>query len=147
MSFLLDTNIISEATKRQPNVALEAWLERHRADGLYLSVITIGELQQGIARLPASQRRADLENWLPGVLLPAYADWILPLDTDTLLQWGTLTGELIVAGRKMPLADSLLAATALRHGLTLVTRNTADFNNVPVPVVNPWNDSATEGAT
>lgn len=147
MSFLLDTNVISEATKRKPNAGLMTWFEQHRSDGLYLSVITIGELQQGIARLPKSPRRVELSNWLHGVLLPTYADWILSLDTDTLLQWGTMTGELVAAGRKMPLADSLIAATALRHELTLVTRNNADFSHVAVTVVNPWNDSANEDPT
>lgn len=138
MSYLLDTNVISELTKQKPQAQVVQWLTTHQASKLYLSVITVGELEQGIRRLPSSQKRVDLTEWFHETLLPRYEDFILPIDRETMLQWGALQADLLNGGRKMPVMDSLIAATALQHGLTLVTRNVVDFVGVGVELVNPW---------
>ncbi|MDJ0756491.1 MAG: type II toxin-antitoxin system VapC family toxin [Ardenticatenaceae bacterium] len=138
MNYLLDTNIISEFTKSQPDYAVQTWLETHQNEALYLSVITIGEIQQGIVRLPPSKRQQDLLEWLNQTILVLYAPFILPIDQECMLQWGTLTGNLIRKGQKIAVMDGLIAATALRHQLTLVTRNISDFVHTGLSLVNPW---------
>lgn len=102
------------------------------------TVITIGEIQQGIARLPSSKKQQDLTDWLNETLLVVYADWIIPIDNDIMLQWGTLTGRLIQKGRKMPVMDAMIAATCLQHDLVLVTRNESDFSHAGLQIINPW---------
>ncbi|MBX3052323.1 MAG: type II toxin-antitoxin system VapC family toxin [Caldilineaceae bacterium] len=144
MRYLLDTNVISEFTKNQPDSALIGWFRQHQNDELFLSVVTIGEIQQGIARLPASQKQRDLDSWLNQSLLMAYADRILPIDTAVVMQWGTLTARLLGTGAKIPVMDGLIAATAVRHNLTLMTRNIADFVNTGLPLVNPWDEIETQ---
>ena len=138
MSYLLDTNVVSEFAKDEPHQLVIDWLGAHRDAGLYLSVITIGEIQQGISLLSSSQRKNRLTYWLNESLLPAYADWILPVDTNTMLQWGRLSAQLTHLGRKMPSMDAMIAATALEHNLSLVTRNVADFTSVSLTLINPW---------
>lgn len=144
MRYLLDTNIVSEFTKSQPDSALIGWFLRHQNDELFLSVVTIGEIQQGIARLPASQRQRDLDSWLNQSLLMAYADRILPIDTAVAMQWGTLAARLMGIGKKTSVLDGLIAATAVLHSLTLATRNIADFINTGLPLVNPWDEIETQ---
>ena len=110
MSFLADTNVLSEDTKPRPNLKVNAWIEAHEA-GLYTSAPTIGELRRGIARLPAGARRTHLEHWLAGVLLRMHGR-ILPYDTRVAETWGDLMAGLESRGQMMPLADSLIAAIA-----------------------------------
>ena len=138
MNYLLDTNIISEFASSAPNSDMMTWLQEHQQDNLFLSVITIGEIQQGIERLPISKKRTRLTNWLHNTLLVIYADFILPLDTPTMLQWGAMTAQLIKKGRKMPVMDALIAATTVTHDLTLVTRNISDYQYTNIPLINPW---------
>jgi len=139
--YLLDTNVISEFTKNQPDSALIGWLRQNQNDELFLSVVTIGEIQQGIARLPASQKQRDLDSWLNQSLLVTYADRILSIDTAVV---GTLTARLMGIGKKIPVMDGLIAATAIRYNLTLVTRNIADFISTGLPLVNPWDEIETQ---
>ena len=138
MRYLLDTSVISDFTKNQPEPSLVDWFREHQDDELFLSVISIGEIQQGISRLPESQRRRDLQSWMNESLLIGYADRILAVDVPIVMQWGALTARLIGQGKKMPVMDGLIAATALQHTLTLVTRNVADFINTGLSLVNPW---------
>jgi len=141
VTYLLDTNVVSEFARETPESRVVNWLRAHGDMPMYLSVITIGELQQGIARLPASQRQEQLTIWLEETLIPAYEEFILPLDAQTMRLWGALTGKLMQQGRKLPVMDGMIAATAVHYNLTLVTRNVADFADTGVTLVNPWTEA------
>ena len=130
MSYLVDTNVLSELRRKQPDARVVAWMEQRPAQALYLSVLTLGEIRKGIERLQGDARQAALLDWLE-VELPRFF-WGRVLAVD---RWGRLQGS---AGHPLPAIDSLLAATALQHDLTLVTRNTADFDDLGVRLVNPW---------
>ena len=138
MTYLLDTNVISELIAKQPDADVVDWIDQLDPNTVYLSVITIGEIRKGIAKLPASKRRENLERWLFEDLLVRFHDHILPLDGNVLLAWGQLTGELAAKGINLPAIDSLIAATVLHYRYTLVTRNEADFQHTGITVVNPW---------
>lgn len=138
MNYLLDTCVISELVKNRPCPAVVAWIESIPEDRLYLSVITLGELQKGICKLEDGARQRQLLAWLDIAVRQRFAGRILPLDEDTLMQWGSLTGTAENAGQPRPVLDSLLAATALVHHLILVTRNTADVQGTGIELLNPW---------
>lgn len=136
MSFLLDTNVLSDPTRPQPSPKVDVWLAAHQSR-LYTSAITIGELRRGIELLPAGAKRTRLESWLEEVLVTMNGR-ILAYNTRVAETWGELMAGLERRGEKMPLADSLIAAVAKRHNLTVATRNTADFTRVGLRVVNPF---------
>ena len=136
MSYLLDTNVLSELKRKSPNPRLVEWLEVKTASQLYLSVLSLGEIRKGIQTLPDAQRRQVLVDWLETELPAFFAGRILPVDTAVADRWGRLVAQ---AGRPLPAIDSLLAATAIEHDLTLVTRNIRDFDDLPVDTFNPWN--------
>ena len=137
MNYLLDTCVLSEFKKKQPEPKVIDWLDTHLEESLFLSTVTIGEIQKGITLLPASNRQAELAVWLED-LLYRYEQRVLPLDTAVMRQWGQMTGTLEKQGRLLPLLDSLIAATALAHNLALVTRNETDFAGTSVSILNPW---------
>jgi predicted nucleic acid-binding protein len=134
MGFLLDTNVISELRRRQPSAAVLDWFAGVPSDEVFLSVLTVGELRQGIERLrPRDPDRADSLNvWLAG-LHAQFAERIATVDSQIAERWGRLN-----ASRPLPVIDGLLAATALVHGWTLATRNTKDFDGLDLSVVNPF---------
>lgn len=136
--FLLDTCCISELTRRRPDEGLEDWFARHGTGLAHLSVVTLGEVQKGVARLPAGQRRESLATWLDIEVRARFAGRILDVTEEIALAWGDLCGESEARGRTLPVLDSLIAATALVHGLAVVTRNGADFERCGIRVVNPW---------
>jgi predicted nucleic acid-binding protein len=103
-----------------------------------LSVITIGELYKGIERLPKSRRKDELYEWFTDELLVRYEGRILPMDTETLMAWGTLIARLESKGQVMPAMDSLIAATVLANQMVLVTRNVSDFEFADIEIINPW---------
>jgi tRNA(fMet)-specific endonuclease VapC len=138
MNYLLDTCVISEALTRQPNPRVLEFVDNLDPEEVYLSAITIGELYKGIAKLPASRRKNELQAWFEDELLVRYEGKILPLDTDVLMTWGRLMAKLEADGCVMPAMDSLIAALALTHDMTLVTRNVSDFENSGVQIANPW---------
>jgi len=138
MNFLLDTCVISELVARKPNARVIEWIDAIEEERLYLSVVTIGEIGKGIAKLKEADRAQEFQSWLHNQLLPRFGERVLPVSTSVMLAWGQFAGELEQQGKPMPAFDSLIAATA-RHGdLTLVTRNVDDFRNAGVRVLNPW---------
>jgi hypothetical protein len=136
--FLLDTNIISELIEPRPEPKVAAWIEAADESLLYLSVLTLGEIRKGIAALPRTARRGRLEAWLETDLRARFSGRILPVDEAVADRWGLLTGEASRKGIRLPVIDGLLAATALSHNLTLVTRNAQDVAATGVPTLNPW---------
>lgn len=136
--FLLDTNFVSEIEKVQPNENVSRWLRDAQEDELYISVLTLGEIRKGIVSLMTGRKRANLERWLEGVLRPSFGPRVLPVSGTIAERWGILTGEARRKGRLISAIDGLLAATAIEHNLTLVTRNIRDFEAVPVSVISPW---------
>jgi len=134
MNYLLDTCVISELRAKKPNRQVIEWLDTIDDAHLFLSVLTIGEIQRGIAKLPDSSRRKALEVWLQEDLFVRFQDRILPLTVETMLVWGNL----IAQSRTLPAMDSMIAALALHHDLCLVTRNVRDFNDTNVKILNPW---------
>lgn len=135
MRALLDTNILSEIRKPRPDAAIIAWLDAQDAGDLYISVLTLGEIREGVDRLATrdSARSLALGRWLADLSI-LYADRILLVDQNVAQDWGRLRAA---AARPLPVIDALLAATARVNGLTLVTRNDKDFRGLDVPVLNP----------
>ena len=115
-----------------------AWLEAQDEPSLYLSSLTIGELTKGIRRLPESARKHRLQDWVRGELPRRFEGRILDVNTDVAARWGVLVGEAENRGKPLPVIDSLVAATALHHDLTIVTRNVADLRRCGTKVLNPW---------
>ena len=136
--FLLDTNIISELIKPKPEARLTEWVESADEDLLYLSVLTVGEIRKGVVAMEQGRRRVALQSWLETDLKPRFAGRVLPIDEATADRWGAITGGAAAQGITVPVVDGLLAATALRHNLTLVTRNTKNLTGTNVPAFNPW---------
>jgi len=136
--FLLDTNIISELVKPKPEANVTEWVENTDESLLYLSVLTLGEIRRGIAALPQSRRRATLEAWLDKDLRARFEGRILVIDQEVADRWGLLTSAARNSGMVLPVIDGLLAATALEHNLTLVTRDTGQIPSMGVAVFNPW---------
>ena len=134
MSYLVDTNVLFELRRKEPNPRVVAWFEERPATTLYISVLTLGEIQKGIEALRKSKRKLKLLDWLDTELPAFFAGRILPIDEEVADRWGRL---LAAAGRPLPAIDSLLAATALTHGLALVTRNVDDFPHPDLEIINP----------
>ena len=139
MSFLLDTNVISEPKQKQPNERVLEWLDEQDESKFYLSVLTIGEIKKGIARLESSRKKVRLENWLEQLRI-RFSPRILPLSEKTFLVWGKMCGELERKGVLRPGFDSLLEATALEHDLIFVTRNIKNFFDSQITIINPWEE-------
>ena len=137
MKYLLDTNAVCEATARHPEATVLAWIETH-AHECFLSSVSLGEIWKGLHRLPEGRRKRGLVQWADG-LESDFADQILGLDTITLKAWGKLYAKHEAKGINMDVMDSLMAATALVHQLTVVTRNTGDFPT-DVKTFNPWKE-------
>ena len=138
MNYLLDTCVLSEFTRRQPEERVIQWMDSIDEEMLYLSVVTIGEIQRGIERLPESHRKTELFHWMNVGLIELFGQRILPLDTQTLFLWGSLTARLESSGQPMSVMDSLIVATALQNSLIIATRNVPDFLPSGVQVINPW---------
>ena len=130
--------MISELVARQPDHGVVQWVDSVIEENLFLSAITICEIKKGIEKLAATNRQRALSEWLEDELLVRFKDKVLPIDTSVVLVWGKLVADLEKQGKPMPAIDSLLAATALQGGLSLVTGNEGDFAHCGVLVINPW---------
>lgn len=140
MGYLLDTCVLSELAKPRPNAGVLAWLEAADETQLHLSVVTFGELEKGIARLPASARRRKLEQWLRQELAARFDGRLLDVDRKVAQRWGAISGASEARGAPLPVIDALIAATGLVHGLDVVTRNTADLERCGAHCLNPWQE-------
>lgn len=138
MNYLLDTLVVSELVRKQPHVAVRTWLAAQAEGTLFLSVLTVGELQKGISKLADSERKTHLALWLAHDLAVRFRERLLPVDGAVALAWGALQGESLQRGIPLPVVDSLLTATAQVHNLIIVTRNVADFQRCGAPVLDPW---------
>lgn len=134
MTFLVDANVLSEATKPEPDPGVLAWLGRHERD-IAVDPIILGEIRFGIFLLPAGKRRARLERWFQDGVERIHC---LAWEAATGLRWARLLAELRTSGQSMPIKDSLIAATALVHGLAVVTRNRRDFEKAGLEIVDPF---------
>ncbi len=138
MSFLLDTNVVSEWMKPQPNAGLVEWLNNVDEDRVFISVVTLTEIRYGIERMATGNRRKNLEEWLQHELPIRFEGRILPVDETVADSSGRVAARSDAAGRPMGAIDAFLAATAEVHRLTLVTRNQSDFKSVLKTTLNPW---------
>jgi toxin FitB len=136
--YLLDTNLVSELVRVRPEPRVAAWIDAADESLLYLSVLTLGEIRQGLAEMPQGKRRTQLETWFAG-LRARFAGRTLPIDPAVADRWGLLAAEAKRSGKRLSVVDGLLAATALHHGFTLVSRNVRDFSDLHVPILDPWN--------
>ena len=134
MNFLVDANVLSEATRAEPNEWCVAWLKAHERD-IAVDPVILGEIRFGILLLPKGRRRSRLERWFDAGVERLHC---LPWDAETGLRWAELLAALRRSGRAMPIKDSLIAATALVHGLTVATRNRSDFEKAGVKIVDPF---------
>jgi toxin FitB len=132
--FLVDANVLSEPTRPEPNPRVLEWLASHERE-IAVDPVILGEIRFGILLLPSGKRRERLERWFQGGVERIYC---LAWDAATGLRWARLLAELRVSGKSMPIKDSLIAATALAHGLAIVTRNRRDFEKAGVEIVDPF---------
>lgn len=139
MRALLDTCVLSELRRPRGSAAVRAAVVAVDDGDLFVSVLSIGELAKGVALVKDQAHRRKLASWLRK-LESEYADRLLPVDLETTRLWGELTAAAQKAGRTVPAVDGLIAATALRHGLHVMTRNTADFAAAGVMLINPWDE-------
>lgn len=139
--FLLDTNVISELVKPKPESRVTNWIEATDESLLYLSVLTLGEIRKGAAMLPKAKRRIEIETWLETALAVRFAGRILAINEAIADRWGIISGLAQLKGTPLPVIDGLLAATALHHNLTFVSRNTKDVSATSVPSFNPWSET------
>jgi len=136
--FLLDTNVVSEPRKPRPEPKVDQWLGRTEENSLHLSVITLGELRDGCERLEPGKRRDALDAWLEREFRAKFDDRILPVTDAVADRWGRIRARREKLGMRIHTQDGLIAATALEHNLTLVTRNVWDFRELGLDIINPW---------
>ena len=138
MKYLLDTNIISELIKPTPNSNVVSFLDSLNEDDVFISVITIGEIQFGIQKLPSSKKKEQLLSWLYADLLARFHNKVVDIDVETMLLWGEVSQQLKAKGTPMPIMDLLIAATCLKGNYMLITRNEKDFTHLDIEITNPF---------
>ncbi|MEW5983138.1 MAG: type II toxin-antitoxin system VapC family toxin [Acidobacteriota bacterium] len=138
MKYLLDTCLISELVKPRPSPRVSAWLAEQREDDLYLSVLTLGEIQKGITPLPDSRRKARLQAWLDGDLTNRFRGRIVAITDNVALIWGQISGQAVRRGEPLSVIDALIAASALAIDAVVVTRDESGARAAGARTVNPW---------
>jgi len=138
VTFLLDTNVISEFVKPKPDQNVLRWLEKADEDVTFMSVVSLAELRYGIELLDAGRRKSALHSWVSEHLPERFAGRILAIDSVIANQWGRLSAAARQRGTGLQVMDGFIAATALAHSHVVVTRNVRDFQNLDIEVVNPW---------
>jgi predicted nucleic acid-binding protein len=137
MRYLLDTCVFAEYSKLQPSASVLEWIAQQPLESLYISVITVGEIEKGLVRMPPSKKRTGLEKLLESLIL-RFDTRVISVDIHVIRSWAKLVGDLESKGRVLPILDSIIAATALEHELTVVTRNTDDFAAANVAILDIW---------
>jgi toxin FitB len=139
--WLLDTNVVSEVRRPRPEPKVLAFLRSQPLRSLFVSTVTFAEIRFGIERQPDAGRRAALALWLAGTVRPAFDGRVFPASEEVLLRWRLLMQEGRHSGHTYSQPDLLIAATALQHDLTVVSRDVAEYRRAGVPVLSPWTDS------
>lgn len=138
MKYLVDTCVISELIKKQPNPKIVQWLAKVEESSLFMSVLTIGEIHKGIEKLPESRKKEKLHDWVRYDLEERFQNRILDFDLQTAVIWGRIQAHSELSGKAMPAIDGLIAATGLSYDLAVVTRNSTDMEISGVTLINPW---------
>ena len=138
MTYLLDTCLVSELLKPRPLRTVTAWLAGQREEDLHLSVLTLGEVQKGVAQLPESRKKARFQSWLDRDLRDRFRGRIVPINETVALTWGRVSGDALARGRPLPVIDALIAATAIVFDATVVTRDEEGILDAGAKTVNPW---------
>ena len=138
MKYLLDTCVISEVIKREPNKNVISWLQAQDEANLFLSLLTFGEIQKGIQKDPDQNRKKKLTIWIEEGLKKRFENRIIPIDLKVVTNWGSLQGLAELAGKTMPTLDGLIAVSALTYHCTVATRNTSDMEQSTAELFNPW---------
>ncbi len=141
MRTLVDTCVLSEIRHPQGNPRVREQFQALAPESIFLSVLTLGELRKGIEKLDPSAKKKSLSKWFDQVVDSA-GDRILPIDLETAAIWGEITAKAAVKGKQIPAVDGLIAATAIKHGLHLMTRNVADYETTGAMLINPWGDES-----
>jgi predicted nucleic acid-binding protein len=136
--WLLDTNILSELRRQKPEPKVLAFIAEQPLEQLYVSAVTFAELRFGIERVANASRRAELNDWLTHKVRPMFEDRVLPISEDVMFKWRLLVEEGRKDGHTFSQPDLIIAATALCYGLTILSRDTSDFERARAPVVDPW---------
>jgi predicted nucleic acid-binding protein len=144
MRYLLDTNLLSETMRAHPDAGVTSWMAEQSAQELALSALTFGEIRSGIVRMRDGLRKTELIRWLFDTLPERFAGRVLPVDDTVALEWGRLTAEAEMRGRKMQTVDALLVATARVRDLIIVTRNERHCSGWGPALINPWSDKASD---
>jgi predicted nucleic acid-binding protein len=138
LKYLLDTCVISELIKKEKNNKVVKWIKKRKESSLFISVLTVGEIQKGISKLPDSYKKEYLKTWIDNDLKKRFAGRILEITEEIATSWGEIQAKSESEGKKMPAIDSLIAATAIKNNLTVVTRNEKDIENSGCKSINPW---------
>ena len=144
MKYLLDTCVISEMIRQKPSISVVEWVRNRDEDDLYISVLTIGELHNGIEKLSDTIRKRHLHGWVEKDLASRFLGRILEVDLNVAIEWGKIQGRAQRAGKSMPAIDALIAATGIVHNLIVVTRNIADMKESGASLSNPWEHITSE---
>ena len=139
MKYLLDTSIISELISKEPNQKVLEYINSLNEEDVYLSVVTLGEIEFSIAKLPKnSKKQQKLQEWFKNALLPRFQGRVIDINLETMLLWGEITAKLQKKGKTIAIMDALIASTAMSKDYTLITRNEKDFENFDIEIINPF---------